>query len=340
MLSFFKNLSRLFTYDIGIDLGTANTLVYIKDQGIVLREPSVVAMQGDQVKAVGEEAKRMVGRTPGSVVAIRPLKEGVIADFVVAHQMLNYFIKKARQRRSLRGPRVLIAHPSGITEVERHAIEVSAYNAGASRVRLVEEPMAAALGVGLPVSEPVGNMIVDIGGGTTEVAIISLSGIVYSQSEKCGGDALDDSITRHMLSAHNLLVGPRTAEEIKIRVGSAHPLQQELQMEVKGRDRGSGLPKTVTVRSEEIREALKDKFEIILNAVRQTLDHCPPELASDLYDRGIVVAGGGALIRGIADLLHEETQLPILIAEDPLSAVAEGTGRFLQESEAVFDTYD
>ncbi|MDO4221837.1 MAG: rod shape-determining protein [Akkermansia sp.] len=340
MLSFFKNLGRLFTYDIGIDLGTANTLVYIKDQGIVLREPSVVAMQGDQVKAVGEEAKRMVGRTPGSVVAIRPLKEGVIADFVVAHQMLNYFIKKARQRRSLRGPRVLIAHPSGITEVERHAIEVSAYNAGASRVRLVEEPMAAALGVGLPVSEPVGNMIVDIGGGTTEVAIISLSGIVYSQSEKCGGDALDDSITRHMLSAHNLLVGPRTAEEIKIRVGSAHPLQQELQMEVKGRDRGSGLPKTVTVRSEEIREALKDKFEIILNAVRQTLDHCPPELASDLYDRGIVVAGGGALIRGIADLLHEETQLPILIAEDPLSAVAEGTGRFLQESEAVFDTYD
>ncbi|MCQ2370663.1 MAG: rod shape-determining protein [Akkermansia sp.] len=330
----------MFTYDIGIDLGTANTLVYIKDQGIVLREPSVVAMQGDQVKAVGEEAKRMVGRTPGSVVAIRPLKEGVIADFVVAHQMLNYFIRKARQKRSLRGPRVLIAHPSGITEVERHAIEVSAYNAGAIRVRLVEEPMAAALGVGLPVSEPVGNMIVDIGGGTTEVAIISLSGIVYSQSEKCGGDALDDSITRHMLSAHNLLVGPRTAEEIKIQVGSAHPLRQELQMEVKGRDRGSGLPKTVTVRSEEIREALKDKFDIILNAVRQTLDHCPPELASDLYDRGIVVAGGGALIRGIADLLHEETQLPIVIAEDPLSAVAEGTGKFLQESEAVFDSYD
>ena len=340
MFRFIKNLAQMFTYDIGIDLGTANTLVYIKDQGIVLREPSVVAMQGDQVKAVGEEAKRMVGRTPGSVVAIRPLKEGVIADFVVAHQMLNYFIRKARQKRSLRGPRVLIAHPSGITEVERHAIEVSAYNAGAIRVRLVEEPMAAALGVGLPVSEPVGNMIVDIGGGTTEVAIISLSGIVYSQSEKCGGDALDDSITRHMLSAHNLLVGPRTAEEIKIRVGSAHPLRQELQMEVKGRDRGSGLPKTVTVRSEEIREALKDKFDIILNAVRQTLDHCPPELASDLYDRGIVVAGGGALIRGIADLLHEETQLPIVIAEDPLSAVAEGTGKFLQESDAVFDAYD
>ena len=340
MFRILKSLAQMFTYDIGIDLGTANTLVYIKDQGIVLREPSVVAMQGDQVMAVGEEAKRMVGRTPGSVVAIRPLKEGVIADFVVAHQMLNYFIRKARQKRSLRGPRVLIAHPSGITEVERHAIEVSAYNAGAIRVRLVEEPMAAALGVGLPVSEPVGNMIVDIGGGTTEVAIISLSGIVYSQSEKCGGDALDDSITRHMLSAHNLLVGPRTAEEIKIQVGSAHPLQQELQMEVKGRDRGSGLPKTVTVRSEEIREALKDKFDIILNAVRQTLDHCPPELASDLYDRGIVVAGGGALIRGIADLLHEETQLPIVIAEDPLSAVAEGTGKFLQESDAVFDACD
>ncbi|MDO5451294.1 MAG: rod shape-determining protein [Akkermansia sp.] len=340
MLSFLKNLARMFTYDIGIDLGTANTLVYIKDQGIVLREPSVVAMKADEVKAVGEEARRMVGRTPGSVVAIRPLKDGVIADFEVAQQMLKYFIKKAGQKRSLRGPRVLIAHPSGITEVERRAIELSAREAGASCVRLVEEPLAAALGVGLPIAEPVGNMIVDIGGGTTEVAIISLSGIVYSQSEKCGGDALDDSIIRHMLAAHNLLVGPRTAEEIKIQVGSAHPLQQELQMEVKGRDRGSGLPKTVTVRSEEIREALKDKFDIILNAVRQTLDHCPPELASDLYDRGIVVAGGGALIRGIADLLHEETQLPIIIADDPLSAVAEGTGKFLQESETVFDAYD
>ncbi len=333
----FKKIARMFSYDIGIDLGTANTLVYIKDQGIVLREPSVVAVKGEKVKAVGEEAKRMVGRTPGSVLAIRPLKEGVIADFEMAEAMLRYFIKKACQRKCLRGPRILIAHPSGITEVERRAIEESATLAGAIHVQLIEEPMAAAMGVGLPVTEPVGSMIVDIGGGTTEVAIISLSGIVYSQSEKCGGDALDETITRHMLSAHNLLVGPRTAEDIKIQVGSAHPLQQELEMVVKGRDRGTGLPKTVTVRSEEVRAALQDKLNIIVNAVRQTLDHCPPELASDLFDRGIMVAGGGALLRGLGDLLHEQTGLPIMISEDPLSAVAEGTGKFLQESSDVFE---
>ncbi len=337
MFQIFKKIARLFSYDIGIDLGTANTLVYIKDQGIVLREPSVVAMKGDKVKAVGEEAKRMVGRTPGSVDAIRPLKEGVIANLDVTHNMLRHFIKKACQRHSLRGPRILIAHPSSITEVERHAIEESAYGAGAIRVRLIEEPMAAAIGVGLPVNEPVGSMIVDIGGGTTEVAIISLSGIVYSQSVKCGGDALDDTITRHMLSAHNLLVGPRTAEDIKICVGSAHPLQQELQMEVKGRDRGTGLPKTVTVRSEEIREALQDNLDTIMRAVRQTLDYCPPELASDLYDRGITVAGGGALLRGLSDLMREQTGLSIIISEDPLSAVAEGTGKYLQDNDDVFD---
>ena len=337
MFHFFKKLVGMFSYDIGIDLGTANTLVYVKDQGIVLREPSVVAMKGDKVKAVGEEAKRMLGRTPGSVVAIRPLKEGVIADFGVAQEMLSYFIRKACNRRSLRGPRILIAHPSGITEVERRAIIDSAAEAGARAVQLIEEPMAAAIGVGLPVSEPIGSMIVDIGGGTTEVAIISLSGIVYSQSENCGGDALDDTICRHMLAAHNLLIGPRTAEDIKISVGSAHPLQQELQMEVKGRDRGTGLPKTVTVRSEEIREALQDKLDIIVNAIRQTLDHCPPELASDLYDRGITVAGGGALLRGLSDLLHEQTGLPITIADDPLSAVAEGTGKFIQENSRVFE---
>ncbi len=336
-MSFFKKLAGLLSYDIGIDLGTANTLVYIKDQGIVLREPSVVAMKGDRAKAVGEEAKRMIGRTPGSVTAIRPLKDGVIANFDVAHQMLRYFIKKACQRRTLRKPRILIAHPSGITEVERQAIEQSAYEAGARDVQLMEEPMAAAIGVGLPVSDAIGSMIVDIGGGTTEVAILSLSGIVYSKSEKCGGDAMDDTITRHMLAAHNLLVGPRTAEDIKVRIGSAHPLQQELQMEVKGRDRGTGLPKTVTIRSEEIREAIQDKLNIIVSAIRQTLDHCPPELASDLYDRGITVAGGGALLRGLADLLHEQTGLPIVISEDPLSAVAEGTGRYLQENDDVFE---
>ena len=337
MKHFFKKLAGMFSYDIGIDLGTANTLVYIKNQGIVLREPSVVAMKGDKVKAVGEDAKRMLGRTPGSMVAIRPLKDGVIADFEVAQIMMRHFIKKACQRRSLRGPRVLIAHPSGITEVERRAIEDSAYEAGAVRVQLIDEPMAAAIGCGLRVTEPIGNMIVDIGGGTTEVAIVALSGIVYSQSENCGGDALDDTITQYMLSSHNLLVGPRTAEEIKIRIGSAHPLQQELQMEVKGRDRSTGLPKTVEVRSEEIREALQPKLEVIVNAVRKTLDHCPPELASDLYDAGIMVAGGGALLRGIADLLHEQTGLPITIADDPLSAVAEGTGRYLQENDDVFD---
>lgn len=336
-MSFFKKLAGLLSYDIGIDLGTANTLVYIKDQGIVLREPSVVAMKGDKAKAVGEEAKRMIGRTPGSVVAIRPLKDGVIANFDVAHQMLRYFIKKACQRRTLRKPRILIAHPSGITEVERQAIESSAYEAGARDVQLMEEPMAAAIGVGLPVSEAIGSMIVDIGGGTTEVAILSLSGIVYSKSERCGGDAMDDTITRHMLAAHNLLVGPRTAEDIKVRIGSAHPLQQELQMEVKGRDRGTGLPKTVTIRSEEIREAIQDKLNIIVSAIRQALEHCPPELASDLYDRGITVAGGGALLRGLADLLHEQTGLPIVISEDPLSAVAEGTGRYLQENDDVFE---
>ena len=336
-MSFFKKLAGLLSYDIGSDLGTANTLVYIKDQGIVLREPSVVAMKGDKAKAVGEEAKRMIGRTPGSVTAIRPLKDGVIANFDVAHQMLRYFIKKACQRRTLRKPRILIAHPSGITEVERQAIEQSAYEAGARDVQLMEEPMAAAIGVGLPVSDAIGSMIVDIGGGTTEVAILSLSGIVYSKSEKCGGDAMDDTITRHMLAAHNLLVGPRTAEDIKVRIGSAHPLQQELQMEVKGRDRGTGLPKTVTIRSEEIREAIQDKLNIIVSAIRQTLDHCPPELASDLYDRGITVAGGGALLRGLADLLHEQTGLPIVISEDPLSAVAEGTGRYLQENDDVFE---
>ncbi len=336
-MSFFKKLAGLLSYDIGIDLGTANTLVYIKDQGIVLREPSVVAMKGDKAKAVGEEAKRMIGRTPGTVTAIRPLKDGVIANFDVAHQMLRYFIKKACQRRTLRKPRILIAHPSGITEVERQAIEQSAYEAGARDVQLMEEPMAAAIGVGLPVSDAIGSMIVDIGGGTTEVAILSLSGIVYSKSEKCGGDAMDDTITRHMLAAHNLLVGPRTAEDIKVRIGSAHPLQQELQMEVKGRDRGTGLPKTVTIRSEEIREAIQDKLNIIVSAIRQTLDHCPPELASDLYDRGITVAGGGALLRGLADLLHEQTGLPIVISEDPLSAVAEGTGRYLQENDDVFE---
>ena len=319
MSSFFQKIVKLFSYDIGIDLGTANTLVNVKDQGIVLREPSVVAVKGDKLLAVGDEAKRMLGRTPGSVTAIRPLKDGVIADFYITEEMLRYFIKKATARYYLIKPRVLIAIPSGITEVERRAVKESAEAAGARRVHLIEEPMAAAIGVGLPVQEAAGNMIVDIGGGTTEVALISLSGIVYSRSVRCAGDELDDAIISYMRRTYNLMVGERTAEDIKIRIGSAYPLPQELSIEVKGRDLVAGLPKTVTIRSEEV------------DAVRTTLERCPPELAADLVDRGIVLAGGGALLRGLDQLLHEQTGLPIHIAEDPLSAVAEGTGKALQE---------
>ena len=322
MSSFFQKIVKLFSYDIGIDLGTANTLVNVKDQGIVLREPSVVAVKGDKVLAVGDEAKRMLGRTPGSVTAIRPLKDGVIADFYITEEMLRYFIKKATARYYLIKPRVLIAIPSGITEVERRAVKESAEAAGARRVHLIEEPMAAAIGVGLPVQEAAGNMIVDIGGGTTEVALISLSGIVYSRSVRCAGDELDDAIISYMRRTYNLMVGERTAEDIKIRIGSAYPLPQELSIEVKGRDLVAGLPKTVTIRSEEVREALTEQLNTIVDAVRTTLERCPPELAADLVDRGIVLAGGGALLRGLDQLLHEQTGL---------SAVAEGTGKALQE---------
>ena len=331
MSSFFQKIVKLFSYDIGIDLGTANTLVNVKEQGSVLRAPSVVAVKGDKVLAVGDEAKRMLGRTPGSVTAIRPLKDGVIADFYITEEMLRYFIKKAKARYYLIKPRVLIAIPSGITEVERRAVKESAEAAGARRVHLIEEPMAAAIGVGLPVQEAAGNMIVDIGGGTTEVALISLSGIVYSRSVRCAGDELDDAIISYMRRTYNLMVGERTAEDIKIRIGSAYPLPQELSIEVKGRDLVAGLPKTVTIRSEEVREALTEQLNTIVDAVRTTLERCPPELAADLVDRGIVLAGGGALLRGLDQLLHEQTGLPIHIAEDPLSAVAEGTGKALQE---------
>ncbi len=327
----FKKLTKWFSYDIGIDLGTANTLVNVKDQGIVLREPSVVAVKGDKVLAVGDEAKRMLGRTPGSVTAIRPLKDGVIADYYITEEMLRYFIKRATSKFFLIKPRVLIAIPSGITEVERRAVRESAEAAGARRVHLIEEPMAAAIGVGLPVTEAAGNMIVDIGGGTTEVALISLAGIVYSRSVRCAGDGLDDAIISYMRRTYNLMVGERTAEDIKIRIGSAYPLEQELSIEVKGRDLVAGLPKTVTIRSEEVRDALTEQLNTIVDAVRTPLERCPPELAADLVDRGIVLAGGGALLRGLDKLLHEQTGLPIHIAEDPLSAVAEGTGKALQE---------
>jgi rod shape-determining protein MreB and related proteins len=328
-----SKLLGLFSNDIGIDLGTANSVVYVKDHGIVLREPSVVAIQAgtNNVLAVGEEAKRMVGRTPGSIVAIRPMKDGVIADFEITESMLRYFIRKVHNRRSMVAPRVIVAVPSGITEVEKRAVKDSATHAGARKVYLIEEPMAAAIGVGLPVQEPAGNMIVDIGGGTTEVALISLAGIVFSRSIRVAGDELDEAIIQYMKRAYNLMVGERTAEEIKIRIGSAFPLEQEMTLEVKGRDLVAGLPKTLTVTSQEIREALLEPVSQIVESVRIALERCPPELAADLVDRGIMLAGGGALLRGVDRLLAEETGLPVHIADDPLSAVAEGTGRVLNE---------
>jgi rod shape-determining protein MreB and related proteins len=328
----FNGLLGLFSNDIGIDLGTANTLVYVKDQGIVLREPSVVAVRSgtSQVLAVGDEAKRMLGRTPGNIVAVRPLKDGVIADFEMTESMLRHFITKVHNRKWVR-PRVVIAVPSGITEVERRAVKESAAHAGAREVYLIEEPMAAAIGVGLPVQDAAGNMIIDIGGGTTEVALISLSGIVFSRSVRVAGDELDEAIACYMKRAYNLMIGERTAEEIKIKIGSAYPVEKETSMEVKGRDLVAGLPKTLTITSQKVREALLEPISTIVESVRVALERCPPELSADLVDRGLVLAGGGALLRGLDKLLQEETGLPVHVAEDPLSAVAEGTGRALSE---------
>ena len=329
----FSWLLGYFSNDIGIDLGTANTLVYVKDRGIVLREPSVVAIQqgSSRVLAVGEEAKRMLGRTPGNIVAIRPMKAGVIADFEVTEAMLRYFIRKAHNRKWVVRPRIIISVPSGITEVEKRAVKDSAIHAGAREVYLIEEPMAAAIGVGLPVQEPAGNMIVDLGGGTTEVAIISLAGIVLSRSVRVGGDEMDEAIVQYMKRVYNLMIGERTAEEIKITIGSAYPLGDEVSMEVKGRDLVAGLPKTLTITSEEIREALQEPVAAVVEAIRITLERCPPELASDLVDRGIVLAGGTSQLRGLDKLLAEQTGLPVHVAEDPVSAVAEGTGVVLHE---------
>ncbi|MCH6257150.1 rod shape-determining protein [Puniceicoccaceae bacterium K14] len=322
----------LFSNDIGIDLGTANTLVYAKDKGIVLREPSVVATHAasGRVLAVGNDAKKMLGRTPGNITAIRPMKDGVIADFDITEAMLRYFIKKVQTAKVI-PPRVVIAIPSGITEVEKRAVKESATHAGARDVMLLEEPMAAAIGVGLPVEEPAANMIVDIGGGTTEVAIISLAGVVYARSIRVGGDELDAAIINYMKRAYNLLIGERTGEEIKLRIGSAYTLDDEMTIEVKGRDSVAGLPKTIHVSSQEIREALSDTVNAIVESVRNALERCPPELSADLVDRGFVLAGGGALLRGIDRLLCERTGLPVTIAEDPLSAVANGTGAVLAE---------
>ena len=329
MLNKFLNL---FSNDIGIDLGTANTLVYVKDRGIVLREPSVVAIQKGtkRILAVGEEAKRMLGRTPGNIEAIRPMKSGVIADFDITEAMIRYFIRKVHPHKLVK-PRVIIAVPSNITEVEKRAVQESAKHAGAREVFLIEEPMAAAIGVGLPVQEPAGNMIVDIGGGTCEVALISLAGIVCSRSIRVGGDVMDEYIVQYMRRVYNLMIGERTAEEIKITIGSAYPLQEEKRMDVKGRDLVAGLPKTLHVTSEEIREALQEPISAIVDVIRNALENSPPELSADLVDRGIVLAGGSALLRGLDKLIAEQTALPVTLADDPLSAVAEGTGVVLGE---------
>lgn len=320
----------LISKDMGIDLGTANTLVYVKGEGVVLCEPSVVAIEKatNRVVAVGEEAKKMLGRTPGSIVAIRPMKDGVISDFEVTEAMLKYFIRKVQPRRFF-SPLIVIAIPSGITEVEKRAVIDSAIHAGARDVILIEEPKAAAIGVGLPVYEASGNMIIDIGGGTTEFAVISLGGIVYAKSIRIAGDELDMAIVEYLRKTYNLMIGERTAEEIKIRIGSAYPLEEELNMDVRGRDLIAGLPKTINITSIEIREALHDPVQAIVDASKSTLEHTPPELAADLIDHGIVMAGGGALLRGLDKRIAEETGLPVHIADDPLTAVVMGTGETL-----------
>jgi rod shape-determining protein MreB len=322
-----------FSRDIGIDLGTANTLVYLRDHGIVLREPSVVAVKSGthQVLAIGDDAKRMLGRTPGNIVAVRPLRDGVIADYEVTEAMLRHFIRKIHNRSRWLRPRIVIAVPSGITEVEKRAVNEAAAAAGAREVHLIEEPMAAAIGVGLPVQEAAANMIVDIGGGTTEIAIISLYGLVYSRSVRVAGDELDEAIANYLRRAYHLMIGERTAEELKIRMGSAYPQTKETSVEVKGRDLIAGLPRTIKVTSNEIRDALRDPLGVIIDSIRVSLERCPPELSADLVDRGIVLTGGGALLKGIDQLISEETGLPVHVAEDPLSAVAEGTGKLLDE---------
>jgi len=330
----FNFLAGMFSNDLAIDLGTANTLVYVRGEGIVLNEPSIVAIHhaDNSVLAVGHGAKAMLGRTPGNIVAIRPLKDGVIADFDVTEKMLHYFIAKVHRRRTLVRPRIVIGVPSGITQVEKRAVRDSAMQAGAREVYLIEEPMAAAIGAGLPIQEPGGNMIVDIGGGTTEVAVISLSGIVYCKSVRIAGDEMDEAITQYIKKHYNLLVGERRAEEIKIALGSAYPGSiDRLTVDVKGRDLIDGIPKTITITEEEVREALREPVTIIVETVRTCLERTPPELAADIVDKGIVLTGGGALLRGLDQLLRQETNLPVTVGDDPLSCVALGTGKVLDE---------
>lgn len=329
----FDYIFSLLSNDMGIDLGTANTLVYVKGQGIVLKEPSVVAINRDtrDPVAFGAEAKRMLGKTPANIYAVRPLRNGVIADFELTQEMIKYFIRKVHNRRSLLHPRVVIGIPSGITEVERRAVKEAADQAGARYVELIEEPKAAAIGAGMPISEPTGNMIVDIGGGTTEVAVISLGGMVVSKSLDVAGDEMDESIVQYFRRKYNLLIGETTAEDVKIKIGSAFPLVDEQSLEVKGRDQVSGLPKTITISSEEVRQALSEPLKLIVDVVKATLEETPAELSADLVDRGIVLAGGGSLLRGIPELLSQETELPVTRAADPLTCVVMGCGRYLEE---------
>jgi rod shape-determining protein MreB len=329
----FDWLFGMFSNDLAIDLGTANTLIYVKGKGIILSEPSVVAIKKgtNQVLKVGKEAKEMLGRTPGSIVAIRPLKDGVIADFDVTEQMIRAFILKSHNRKALVRPRVIVGVPSGITQVEKRAIRDSADQAGAREVYLIEEPMAAAIGAGLPVQEPSGSMIVDIGGGTTEVAVISLSGIVYSQSVRIAGDEMDEGITQYLKRKYNLLVGERTSENVKIQIGSAYPFDEPRKMDIKGRDLVDGIPKTLAINDSDIREALHDPVFAIVDAVKTALERTPPELSADIAEKGIVLAGGGALLHGLDTLISLETHLKVRVADDPLSCVVLGTGKVLDE---------
>jgi len=326
----------LFSNDLAIDLGTANTLIYVRGQGIVLSEPSVVAVQkhvsgGKRVLAVGREAKEMLGRTPGSIVAIRPMKDGVIADFEITEAMLRHFIRKVHNRKTLARPRIMICVPYGITEVEKRAVRESAESAGAREVYLIEEPMAAAIGSGLPITEPSGNMVVDIGGGTTEVAVISLAGIVYSRSVRVAGDKMDEAIIQYTKRKYNMLIGERTAELIKVTIGNAYPTDEVEVMEIKGRDQLAGVPRTMEINSDEIREALTEPIKAIVDAVRVALERTPPELAADIVDKGIVLTGGGGQLKNLDVLLREETGLPVMVAEDPLSCVVLGSGKALEE---------
>ena len=328
-----KSLLSMFSNDLAIDLGTANTLVYAKNKGIVVREPSIVAVNkiNNNVEAVGKEAKEMLGRTPGNIVAIRPMKDGVIADFEVTEKMIKYFIEKAHGRRFLVKPRIVISVPSEITQVEKRAVKDSALRAGATEVYLIEQAMAAAIGAGLPITDPTGNMIVDIGGGTTDVAVISLAGIVYSRSVRVAGNEMDDAIIQYIKRKYNLLIGERTAEQVKMEIGSAFPLDEEMTMEIKGRDLVEGVPKTLIVSDEEIREALSETVATIVEAVRVALERTPPELSADIMDKGIIIAGGGSMLKNLDKRLREETGLPVTLAEDPLACVALGTGQMLTD---------